>query len=67
MSCEWEMGMTPVLLTKPTVGLMPTTPQIALGQTIDPSVSVPMVTAARLAAAAAPDPEEEPHGLRSST
>ena len=35
------------------------------GQTIEPSVSDPMATAHRLAATAAPDPELEPHGLRS--
>src|SRR4029079_6897835 len=33
---------------------------------IEPSVSVPMAAAARFAATAAPDPELEPHGLRSS-
>ena len=37
------------------------------GQTIEPSVSVPMVAAARPAAIAAPDPAEDPQGLRSST
>ena len=36
------------------------------GQTIDPSVSVPTPTAARFAAIAAPVPELDPHGLRSS-
>jgi hypothetical protein len=34
---------------------------------MEPSVSVPMVTVARFAAAATPDPLLEPHGLRSST
>ncbi len=33
---------------------------------IEPPVSVPIVSAARLADAATPDPELEPHGLRSS-
>src|SRR6267378_7220026 len=41
-------------------------PSVGFTQTIDPSVSVPMPTAARLAAIAAPVPELEPHGLRSS-
>ena len=34
---------------------------------IEPSVSVPTPIAARLAAIAAPEPDDEPHGLRSST
>src|SRR5688572_6574872 len=59
--------MTPARLVKPTVGLMPTTPQALAGHTIEPSVSVAIVAADRLAAAAAPEPELEPHGLRSST
>src|SRR3954471_17705215 len=58
--------MMPVRLTRPTVGLIPTRPFAPGGPTIDPSVSVPTPTAARLAAMAAPVPELEPHGLRSS-
>jgi hypothetical protein len=61
-----EIGMMPARLTRPTVGLSPTSPQMEAGHTTEPSVSVPMVMVARLAAAAAPDPELEPHGLRSS-
>src|SRR2546427_11093702 len=60
-----EMGTTPARLTRPTVGLMPTTPFSLAGQTMLPSVSVPMDTALKLAEAAAPDPELEPQGLRS--
>ena len=56
----------PERLTRPTVGLMPTSPLTDDGQTIEPSVSVPTPIAARLAAIAAPVPELEPHGLRSS-
>src|SRR5439155_18388022 len=37
------------------------------GQTIEPSVSVPTAATARSAAALTPEPELEPHGLRSST
>ncbi len=58
--------MTPARLTRPTVGLMPTMPLTEDGQTIEPSVSVPTATAHRLAETAAPEPELEPHGLRSS-
>src|SRR5437764_14970281 len=60
-----EMGTTPARLVRPTVGLMPTTPQWLAGQTIEPSVSVARAAAARLALVAAPEPELEPHGLRS--
>ena len=59
--------MIPARLTRPTVGLVPTTPLAADGQTIDPSVSVPIATAVRFADTPTPDPELEPQGLRSST
>src|SRR5262252_53971 len=59
------MGTTPARLTRPTVGLMPTTPLTFAGQTMLPSVSDPSDTAAKLDEAAAPEPELEPHGLRS--
>ena len=54
----------PLRLTRPTVGLMPTSPLIEEGETIEPSVSVPTATAHKLAAAAAPEPELDPDGLR---
>ncbi len=44
---------------------MPTMPQHEDGETIEPSVSEPTVTAARLADAATPEPELEPEGQRS--
>src|SRR5688500_19831610 len=59
--------MIPERLTRPNVGLMPTSPHADDGHTIDPSVSVPTPTAARFAEMDAPVPELEPHGLRSST
>src|SRR5947208_17111472 len=46
---------------------MPTTLFVPDGHMIEPSVSVPIVTAARCADAATADPLLEPHGLRSST
>jgi hypothetical protein len=61
------MGMIPARLTRPTVGLIPTREFADEGQTIDPSVSVPMAAAQRFADAATPEPELEPQGLRSST
>jgi hypothetical protein len=60
------MGMMPERLTSPSVGLMPTMPHAPDGQTMEPSVSVPTPTSARLAETAAPEPELEPQGLRSS-
>src|SRR5687768_4898021 len=58
--------MTPARLVSPTVGFSPTTPLAAAGETIDPFVSVPMAAAQRLAAAAVPEPELDPPGVRSS-
>src|SRR5829696_7385763 len=58
--------MMPRRLTTPTVGLIPTRPFTDAGQMMLPSVSVPTPMAARLAAIAAPVPELDPHGLRSS-
>src|SRR5579871_4326284 len=60
------MGMIPARLTSPTVGLMPASPFEDDGHTIDPSVSVPIPTAARFAEIPAPVPELDPQGLRSS-
>src|SRR5207253_3122037 len=60
------IGTMPLRLTSPSVGLMPTSELLFDGETIDPSVSVPTAAAQRSAAAAAPDPELEPDGLRSS-
>src|SRR5215210_1619516 len=67
VSCVCEIGMIPVRLTRPTVGLIPTRPLAPDGHTIDPSVSVPTPTTARFAAIAAPVPALDPHGLRSRT
>src|SRR5205809_6082925 len=66
VSCVCEMGTMPVRLTSPIVGLIPTSPFAPDGQTIEPSVSVPMPIALRLAAIAAPVPELDPQGFRSS-
>src|SRR5262249_59505468 len=48
------------------VGWIPTRLLPADGATIEPSVSVPTAAAARFAATAAPDPELDPDGFRSS-
>src|ERR1051325_10704841 len=60
------IGTMPLRLTRPSVGLNPTIPLTFDGDTIDPSVSVPIAAAARLAATATPEPDLEPDGLRSS-
>src|SRR5437868_4302428 len=65
VSCTCEIGTTPARLVKPTVGFNPTTPFALPGHTTLPSVSVPSDTVAKLADAAAPDPELDPQGLRS--
>ena len=66
VSWTGDSGTMPVLLTRPAVGLMPTTPQALDGETIEPSVSVPTASAASPAETPAADPELEPDGFRSS-
>src|SRR5690349_15927266 len=66
VSCVCEIGTTPARLVRPTVGLIPTTPFAFDGQTMLPSVSVPSAAAQKFADTDAPDPELDPHGLRSS-
>src|SRR5881394_3431038 len=56
----------PARLINPSVGFMPTIPFADDGQTIDPSVSDPTAATQRFADVAAPEPELEPHALRSS-
>jgi len=67
-SVSWlaDSGMTPARLTRPMVGLIPTRPLQLEGETIDPSVSLPIAAAHRLAAVATPEPLLEPDGERSS-
>src|ERR1700733_4489045 len=60
------MGIIPLLLISPTVGLIPTMPLEDEGQTIEPSVSVPIAAAHKFAETPAPEPELDPHGFRSS-
>src|SRR5215831_9230231 len=67
VSCDAEIGTIPDRLHSPTVGLMPTTPQTAAGEMIDPSVSVPIPAVAKPAATAAAVPELDPEALRSRT
>src|SRR5215469_7011338 len=64
VSCADDIGTMPSLLTRPSVGLSPTIPQLFDGLTIEPSVSVPIASGASPAATATPEPELEPDGLR---
>ncbi len=66
MSWLWLIGTMCVRLTSPTVGLSPTMPLSEAGQVIEPSVSEPIAASVSPAATAAPLPDEEPHGSRSS-
>src|SRR6202171_6227573 len=59
--------MIPFWLTRPTAGLIPTTPLAEEGQMMEPSVSVPTATGVRPAATATADPLEEPPGDLSRT
>src|SRR5215211_2675326 len=59
--------MIPARLTRPSVGLIPTSEFADDGHTTEPSVSVPIAAAHKFAAPATPDPALDPHGLRSST
>jgi hypothetical protein len=61
------MGTMPSMLNRPWVGFSPTMPFTWAGQMIDPLVSVPRARGASPAATAAPEPELEPQGERSST
>ena len=65
VSCVFDIGIIPLRLNKPTVGLIPTNPQLEDGAITEPSVSVPIATVQRFAATAEPDPELDPEGERS--
>ncbi len=67
-SCDLAAGSTPVRLTRPTVGLRPTTPATPAGAMIcaaSVAVSRPIVSAARPDAVAAAEPADEPAGVLS--
>jgi hypothetical protein len=58
------MGTTPVRDTSAMVGRRPTIALYDAGPMIEPVVSLPILAAAKLAAVAAPPPDELPPGLR---
>src|SRR5689334_1399618 len=57
--------MAPCRLIRPYVGRSPTVPHAVLGETIDPSVSVPSENPTSPAAVADPDPADDPLDPRS--
>lgn len=59
--------MTPALLVRPTVGLIPTTELELEGERIEPSVSVPSDTATKLAATDIAEPLLDPQGSADRT
>ena len=64
VSWVWPNGMMPARLDRPADGRRPTMVLCELGMRIEPLVSVPMVNAAKFAAAATPEPPLEPPGAR---
>ena len=59
-----ESGNTPRRLTRPYVGLNPTTPHNEAGMRIEPPVSVPSAPSAMPVATAIADPLDDPPGMR---
>src|SRR5262245_10903866 len=59
------MGTTPRRLTRPVVGLRPTTPFTAAGQRIEPPPSVPIAPNAERTATETPEPALDPPGYPS--
>jgi hypothetical protein len=64
VSWEKDIGIMPLLLMRPTVVLIPTIPLLLAGQTIDPSVSLPIAITQRLEATATAESELDPDGFR---
>ena len=63
-SSDRHAGTTPRVLTRPTLGLRPTTPFNAAGTRPDPAVSVARENATRPAATATADPDDDPPEMR---
>src|SRR4051812_26519083 len=65
-SKDQHCGRQPRLVTSPYVGLWPRSPHIAVGPRTEPPVSEPRAPAQSPAAAAAPEPDDEPEVIRST-
>src|SRR5579859_4458428 len=66
VSSDWDNGIAPARLTRPTVVFKPVTPQKCAGMRIEPPVSDPSAAKVSRAATAAPDPDDDPPVMRSS-
>ena len=73
LSIDHERAIAPARLTRPKVGRSPEAPQRVDGETIEPSVSLPIANPTSPATTAAVDPAEDPldpcsrfHGFRVS-
>ena len=62
-SSERQAGTTPVVLSRPRVGLRPTMLLKAAGTRPEPAVSVPSAKLTRPAATATAEPELDPPGM----
>src|SRR5262245_2950553 len=60
LSMLHDSAIAPWRLTRPNVGLSPVAPQRVQGDTIEPSVSVPIAKPTSPATVAAADPADEP-------
>src|SRR6516162_11158907 len=60
LSIDQERVMQPCRLTRPNVGRRPVAPQARQGETMLPSVSLPIAKPTRPAATAEADPADEP-------
>src|SRR2546426_12774365 len=65
LSSEWDSGIAPWRETLPQVVFSPVTPHAAAGTRTEPPASEPSAPKTRRAAAAAPEPLEEPPAMQS--
>src|SRR5258706_10261455 len=63
VSSDSETGFTPWRLTRPKLGLYPTTPQNEDGRIVEPPVCVPIPSGIMKSATPAADPLDEPPGV----
>src|SRR5688572_4384305 len=64
VSNDAVIGIAPRRLTAPCVGLSPVVPHAAAGMRIDPPVSEPIAIRTVRDATAAPEPPDDPPGIR---
>ena len=64
LSSSQSSGAMPAMLTRPRVGITPTTALVAAGMRIELAVSVPVPTRARFAVTDVTVPPDDPPGLK---